>query len=217
MNRRTFLQTGVAIVSAAVCTPAISKAKAETRLQFTTTKHQAQHHLELSKHSIVHRYPNVPLVLNGTLVNYPEELAVYNDIPLYYTPINDGSTVMLAAFTSRDNMLAASKAESNDVCVTNPYNLPEEAKFYQDIDGAGKVLKLRPGYGYRDLTRIPLFYSTWNDKISSVDWCRWPVTLYEHVDYGGSQIQLGSVCTTMNLELLGWNDRASSVINWGRE
>jgi hypothetical protein len=178
--------------------------------------------------SIVH------LVLDGKPLQAPEELTPYNGTPLYYTPVRDGAAVALAAFTSRNRMIAdaghlpanlsevMAQPEFEHLCQQPPDNLPEQACFFQDVNEGGDVVCLAPARAYPDLTRVGrhkvLWWYTgdWNDVVSSVSWCRWDVSLYEHVNYGGSQLWLPAGCNTPSLVELGWNDKASAIVNWGR-
>jgi hypothetical protein len=184
--------------------------------------------------SIVHRFPRIPLVLDGKPLQAPEELTPYNGTPLYYTPVRDGAAVALAAFTSRNRMIAdaghlpanlsevMAQPEFEHLCQQPPDNLPEQACFFQDVNEGGDVVCLAPARAYPDLTRVGrhkvLWWYTgdWNDVVSSVSWCRWDVSLYEHVNYGGSQLWLPAGCNTPSLVELGWNDKASAIVNWGR-
>ncbi len=185
---------------------------------------------------IVHRPPGIPLVLDGKLLKNPEEITSYNGTPLYYTPLSSHSGLALGAFTSRDKMiaeakhLAASLAENilqpqfEPIGVTNPDHLPEQVCFFEHINEEGDVLCLPPRSACPDLTRVGrsklLWWYTndWNDVISSVSLCRWDVTLFEHINFGGSQLWLPAVAAHnyRSLVELGWNDRTSSIVNWGQ-
>jgi hypothetical protein len=183
--------------------------------------------------AIVHRFPSVPLVLDGEPVPDAGTLKAYDGQALYYTPLRSAQGVTLAAFTSREAMMAqagamragvprtALAALSEHVCTSNPDSLPEQVCFYEHIGEGGDVKCLAPARAYPNLLQVGRvkvgwwYTSDWNDVISSVSWCRWDVTLYEHIDYGGSQLFLPAGCNTPNLVELGWNDRASSVVNWG--
>lgn len=183
---------------------------------------------------IFHRYPSVPLALDGKLLQDPEELSAYNGQPLYYTPVRSKAGLALAAFTSRSAMFSEIKTTqarlsevavqplAEHICTNNPDSLGEQACFFEHIGEQGDVRCLPPNRAYRDLTRVGRtkvawwYTSDWNDVISSVSWCRWDVSLYEHVNYGGSQLWLPAGCNTPNLVELGWNDRASAIVNWGR-
>jgi hypothetical protein len=187
--------------------------------------------------AIVHRFPSVPLLLDGQTVPDADALRVHDGRPLYYTPLRNGKALALAAFTSRERMMAqawhlraalpatqpaaASAGRFEAICTTNPDSLPDQVCFYEDIGEAGDVKCLAAGRAYPNLLQVGRvkvgwwYTSDWNDVISSVAWCRWDVTLYEHINYGGSQLFLPAGCNTPNLVELGWNDRASSVVNWG--
>jgi hypothetical protein len=174
------------------------------------------------------------MVLDGRMLQDPEELSAYNGKPLYYTPISSNAGLALEAFTSRDQMFAEAKeirgrlseaaveAQSGRICTTNPDSLPEQASFFEHVGERGDIRSLPPSRAYPDLTRVGRkkvgwWYTTdWNDVISSVSWCRWDVSLYEHINYGGSQLWLRAGSNTPNLVQLGWNDRASAIVNWGR-
>lgn len=87
--------------------------------------------------------------------------------------------------------------------------------FFEHIGEGGDVECLAPARAYPNLLQVGRVKvgwwctTDWNDVISSVSWCRWDVTLYEHINYGGSQLFLPAGCNTPNLVELGWNDRAS--------
>jgi len=173
--------------------------------------------------AITHRAPNVPLFLDGEVLEDPQEITKLNGQSLHYTPLRIGAGIALAAFTDPQAMISESSrmastistesntaATSEHICTTNPDSLGERVQFFEHINESGDTIGLNPGWGYPDLT------DGWNDIISSVGWYRWDVSLYEHIHYGGSQLWLPAGCNTPNLVILGWNDRASSCVNWGR-
>jgi hypothetical protein len=191
-------------------------------------------HDELPDRFTEHPYPSVPLVLDGRRVYDREELNPHKGKPLYYTPVRSGARIAMAAFTSRKRMIAEAshladklsdhmvQADSEHACTSSPDTLGEQVCFFEHIFEGGGVICLPPGRAYSDLTRVGRnlafwWYTTdWNDVISSVSWCRWDVSLFEHINYGGSQLWLPAGCTTPNLVELGWNDVASSIVNWGQ-
>jgi hypothetical protein len=166
------------------------------------------------------------MFLDSKPLESPAGLSASTNTPLYYTPVSTGVNVVLAAFTSWDRMVAetaslqaqfAPQAHFDHACAYYPDSLPEQAYFYEHMNGDGDVLSLSPGYAYRDLTRTGRgWFGNWNDVISSVSWCRWDISLYEHVNYGGAQLWLRAGCNYPYLAGFGWNDRASSIVNWGR-
>lgn len=184
----------------------------------------------LTPSGIVHRVPSVPIFVDGVFLEKPQEIEKYNDKPLYYTPLRGSSEIALIAFTNRNAMILESKrmvntlaaekrAASEHVCTSNPDSLSEQVCFFGDINESGDILCLSPGRAYPDLTRVSrgfLGSSNWNDFISSITWCRWDVSLFEHSHYRGSELWLPAGCNTPNLVQLSWNDRASAVVNWGR-
>ena len=177
----------------------------------------------LAPAAITHRAPNVPLFLDGEVLEDPQEITKHNGKPLYYTPLRTRAGIALAAFTDPQAMISESSrlastmttesiaaATSEHICTTNPDSLGDRVQFYEHINESGDTIGLNPRRAYPDLT------NGWNDILSSVGWCRWDVSLYEHIHYGGSQLWLPAGCNTPNLVILGWNDRASSCVNWGR-
>lgn len=184
----------------------------------------------LAPGEISHRAPNVPLVLDGKVLEDPQEITDHNGKPLYYTPLRTREGIALAAFTDPQAMISESSklartvtegsipaATSEHICQQPPDNLPERVQFFEDINESGDTIGLNPDTAYPDLTGVGHgLFGDWNDTISSVDWCRWDVSLFEHINYGGSQLWLPAGCNTPNLVNLGWNDRASAIVNWGR-
>jgi hypothetical protein len=186
---------------------------------------------------IIHRAPNVPLVLDGEVLEDPQEITEHNGKPLYYTPLRTRAGIALAAFTDPEAMISESSklvrriqegsipaATSEHFCTSNPDELRERrVQFFWDIHEDGDTIGLNDthdgaiGEAYPDLTEVGHgLFGDWNDAISSVAWCRWDVSLFEHINFGGSQLWLRGGCNTPNLVPLGWNDRASSAVNWGR-
>jgi hypothetical protein len=184
----------------------------------------------LAPAAITHRAPNVPLFLDGEYLEDPQEITKQNGKPLYYTPLRIRGGIALAAFTDAQAMISESSrlastmttesntaAPSEHICTTNPDSLGDRVQFYEHLNTSGDTTGLNPGRAYPDLTLVSHgLFGDWNDTISSVDWCRWDVSLFEHIQYGGSQLWLRAGCNTPDLVQLGWNDRASSVVNWGR-
>jgi|SRR5215210_168298 len=201
-----------------------------------TTPERAPSKRTLAPGGISHRAPNVPLVLDGKVLEDPQEITDHNGKPLYYTPLRTREGIALAAFTDPRAMISESSklvrtmtegsipaATSEHICQQPPDNLPERVQFFEDINESGDTIGLNGthdgaiGEAFPDLTEVGHgLFGDWNDEISSVDWCRWDVSLFEHTNYGGSQLWLPAGCNTPNLVNLGWNDRASAIVNWGR-
>lgn len=131
---------------------------------------------------------------------------------------------VLRAFTSRDLLtdhlrdhpLVPSAFEETGT--SNPDSLSPVSRYFEHHELGGDVLSNNPDRAWSDLTRVRrgfLGTGDWNDLISSVDWCRWDVSLFEHVNFGGSELYLRAGRTYGHLAALGWNDRASSTVNWG--
>jgi hypothetical protein len=184
----------------------------------------------LAASGVIHRVPRVPLLVNGTLLNDPRDISNYNGRPLFYTPLRTRSGMALAAFTDWKTMISDSKkmasamaavatASSEHICQDPPDSLPEQVTFFQDINESGDTLSLPPAKAYSDLTQVRhgfLGLGNWNDIISSVSWCRWDVSLFWDINFGGNHLWLPAGCNTPNLVDLGWNDEASAIVNWGQ-
>src|SRR3712207_2885929 len=151
--------------------------------------------LPISPAAITHRAPNVPLFLDGEVLEDPQEITKHNGKPLYYTPLRTRAGIALAAFTDPQAMISDSSrlvrtmtegsipaATSEHICTTNPDSLGERVQFFEHINESGDTIGLNPGRAYPDLT------NGWNDVFSSVGWCRWDVSLFEHIHYRGSQL-----------------------------
>lgn len=177
--------------------------------------------------------PRIPVMVDERQIDDPGELAAQG--PLHFVALRDGNEALLSGYKRRDAMLSAAaefasseprtmlmSASLEHVCQWPPDNLPETVCFFEHIWEGGDVGCLAAGRAYQNLTKVGRskilwwYSSDWNDVISSVSWCRYGVSLFEHIDYQGSELYLQAGCNTPNLVDLGWNDRASSVVNWGR-
>jgi hypothetical protein len=205
-----------------------SEARSSSEYPSGATKIEpAQRGRILAPPAITHRAPNVPLFLDGEILEDPQEITKLNGTPLYCTPLRIDAGVALAAFTDPQAMIRESSrlessmttetaATSEHICTTNPDNLGERVQFWSDINMSGDTIGLNPGWHYDRLSGVPRgLFGNWNDVISSVDWCRWDVSLFEHTFAGGSQLWLRGGCNTPDLGIYGWNDRASTIYNWG--
>jgi hypothetical protein len=168
-----------------------------------------------------HPVPQVPLVLDGELLEDPGRVRELESTPLYYTPLRHAAGVALGAYTEREAMLAASReapevlaglelTDARSVCTTNPDSLGEFAFYFEHMHFGGDSISDQPGWGFASLV-----IGDWNDTISSVDWCRWDVSLFQHSNFEGDELFLRAGCDTPYLEAFRWNDTASSTVNWG--
>jgi hypothetical protein len=86
-----------------------------------------------------------------------------------------------------------------------------------------RSLSLQPGWLYADLTKVQMtgmwpWNKSWNDQISGVTLNGSTVVIAEHTNFEGTKLLLwpqqhGSA--PIDLAALGWNDRASSIWNFG--
>lgn len=183
----------------------------------------------LASGGLTHRVPRVPVLVDGTFLKDPQDIRKYNGRRLSCTPLRTRSGVVLAAFTEWGAMISeaskmeaalaeASGAPTESICQSPPDELPDDVIFYENSNAEGDQLSLpkasvisnlffqRRGFG--DL-------ESWDKTISSASWCRWDVALFEDSDFKGSSILLRKGCTTPDLSVFAWNDRASSVFNLG--
>lgn len=170
-----------------------------------------------------HRPPKAGFIIDGH-EREPESIRDYDGAALHSAPgFNSRGEIVLFSFTALEGLqeYLASPADVrplHDIGTTNPDSLPSVASYFQHDDNQGDRLQNNPGRAWRNLTRLSrgfLGLADWNDIISSVDWYRWDISLYEHVDYQGSSLYLRAGRTYQHLSDFGWNDRASSTVNWG--
>ncbi|MGW5030768.1 hypothetical protein ACWEQW_05735 [Streptomyces nigra] len=174
-----------------------------------------------------HTPPQVRVVIDGE-VNEPRTVREFDGQPLYSTPGFRDGEVVLYMFTSMDMMVDHLRTHSVEppllrhepmLDVTDPNSGPENATYFSDIHLGGDWLYNGPGAGWSVLSEVGrgfLHFGDWNDVISSVDQCKWHVTLFEHRDRGGSRFEIRAGLTINHLGVFGWDDRASSTFNWGR-
>jgi hypothetical protein len=168
-----------------------------------------------------HKPPEMNLVVDGES-HEPSVITQFNGHALYSTPgLNSKGDPTLYSFTTLKalNEHLRTARGTNELGTNNPDALPELSYYFEHSYAKGDWLQNGPGRAWSNLTRVGrgiLRLGDWNDIISSVDWCRWDVSLYEHANYGGSQLYLRAGRTYYDLSKFGWNDRASSTVNWGR-
>ncbi|MFF4029090.1 hypothetical protein ACFYZ2_04870 [Streptomyces sviceus] len=167
-----------------------------------------------------HQPPEMMVVIDGE-TNEPETVREFDGQPLYSTPgIDKKGSQVLYSFTTlqglNDHLVAA---PPHDIGTSNPDSLPELSYYYEDEDAGGDWLQNGPGRAWPDLRSVPrgfLHTQNWNDIISSVNWCRWDVSVWDTPNYQGSQLYLPAGVTYFHLSQLGWNDCVSATANWGQ-
>ena len=173
-----------------------------------------------------HKPPQADLYIDGARHD-PSVINEFDSVPLYSTPgRNAAGDPALYSFTTRSGLhthLIANRSQvgtggSDDFGTNDPDICPELSYYYENDSGGGDYLQNGPGRAWSDLTRVGrgVFHlGDWNDIISSVFWCRWDISLYSDINYGGSQLYLLAGQTYFHLSVWGWNDQASSTANWG--
>ena len=88
---------------------------------------------------------------------------------------------------------------------------------WSDDNFQGSGLTVPAGKQYSDLTGVYRFwpFTDWNDCISSAIPCSSACLFWEHVGFGGSFLLVNLHLGVRNFEDFGWNDRISSVQNFG--
>ncbi|MEO3936731.1 hypothetical protein V3N99_08215 [Dermatophilaceae bacterium Soc4.6] len=110
----------------------------------------------------------------------------------------------------------------------NPPTLSGTVQMFDDAEWKGDYFWLTSRHWWPDLTKVWknrfLFtHGDWNDQISSQSPSDDTITYYEHVNAGGSNLILPRYDNSKdvlarkeaNFRQYGWNDRASSVANYG--
>ena len=92
-----------------------------------------------------------------------------------------------------------------------------DLQVWSDDRFQGTGLNVPAGKQFSDLTAVYRFwpFSDWNDCISSALPCKSACLFWEHVDFAGSFLLLDLKPGVKNFEDFGWNDRISSVQNFG--
>lgn len=169
-----------------------------------------------------HQVPEMMVVIDGE-TNEPEVIKQFDGQALYCTPgLDSKRNEVLYCFTSLEGLnehAVQLTSVRHDIGTTNPDSLPEHSSYFEHDDAGGDRLDNRPGYGWRNLRRVPrgfLGLGDWNDIISSVNWCRWHITLWDLPDFGGNRLELYAGQTYYHLSQYGWGDCVSATMNWGR-
>jgi hypothetical protein len=163
---------------------------------------------------VVHQVPLVPVIIDGQK-HKPEEITKYNGRALYFVVDPQAQKEgALYAFTSIDllkNYMVETHGlpEAAGEVSTNHTSNDPFSYFPEHTGYGGAWLALRVGYGITNL-------GGWNDRVSSIlatPYGRW-TALYEHSNFGGTQLWFYSGSDVWDLRSYGWNDRASSLGVW---
>jgi len=98
--------------------------------------------------------------------------------------------------------------------------VPAEVTMYELYGLRGLGLRLPPGYNWPDLTQVTRYnvgwyYSTWNDAISSLHKTSSVCAYFEDVNFGGTVRIVVPHVWVFDLDILGFDDTISSVMNFG--
>ncbi|GII89177.1 hypothetical protein Ssi03_71670 [Sphaerisporangium siamense] len=184
---------------------------------------------------VTHRPPSMAVVVDG-VEHDPADLTRFDGRPLHFVASHANGEPRLLAFTDdrplRTALWVASLTRGRTPASTGvesaagaPFTRGTVQMFeHHNFDG--DWFWLEAGYWWPDLTRVhhgPFWSrSDWNDTISSMSATDCNVTYYEHINGGGSSFfspaytgdPLGGHAWA-DLNAIGWNDRISSVTNWG--
>ncbi|WP_159029786.1 hypothetical protein [Streptomyces marincola] len=161
--------------------------------------------------------PSVPLLLNGTPVENLERMNEEIDGPLYMTPTAYESNPAIAAFTDRMHMVreAARLRVGGQLRAAygycyEPHQVPSHLDLWVHMDWQGNGFRVPSDEKVADLR----YYGA-NDVFSSISACRFAYSIFEHIDFRGNEYMLNAPCSLSYLAASDWNDKISSVINWG--
>ena len=97
--------------------------------------------------------------------------------------------------------------------------LPTSARFYEHANNQGDRMRVDGNHTCYDLTKIGrgfLNLADWNDVISSVKSNGATLLLFEHIHFAGDTLLVLPMELLNNLADVGWNDRVSSIKNFGK-
>ena len=103
-----------------------------------------------------------------------------------------------------------------------PPDLPSLiCRLYEHANFRGAGLLIRANLAYSDFTKIRVLAAgpgggTWNDFVSSVKSDGATVLLFEAINFAGDTLLVMPNDLLTNLETVGWNDRVSSIKNFGK-
>ncbi|GGP15069.1 hypothetical protein LDL08_36180 [Nonomuraea glycinis] len=175
-----------------------------------------------------HRSPGVAVIVDG--VEYdPADITRFDGQVLTF--VVDGSPDRILAYTDDRPLLAAVWAagllgrlstaagprDDSLAADTRPRTFGEVQMFEHHFF-AGDWFWLPANYGWPDLTRIRHGAwpgSDWNDTISSVARTDCLMGYFEHINFGGIKLIVPAGFELADLGTWGWNDRISSVANYG--
>ncbi|MFI6291864.1 hypothetical protein ACIBEJ_09790 [Nonomuraea sp. NPDC050790] len=164
--------------------------------------------------ALSHRPPRIALVVDG--VEYdPADITRFDGRPLTFALDETGPT--LHAFTDGRHLRAAAWAAAQ----TRPrvQAAAREVQMFEHHHYGGDWFWLQAGYYWPNLAvkrrgGWPTSPS-WNDTISSMSTNDCHVAYYDHIDLGGDSLHVRPYQEMRELDSIGWNDRISSVINYG--
>lgn len=179
--------------------------------------------------TLEHRSPAYRVIVDGAEV---DDLATFAGQPLHFIAepallaeerVRAVTSLGALADALRDLVTAESSDrnesfQADGLIGTWPYDhFQPECPFYDDAGYDGNMKLLAPGREYRDLTKVVrnVFWQDWNDVISSLRPSRSVRTFWEHIQRQGSSYTLDRGWEAFNLAPVGWNDRISSIANWG--
>ncbi|MEV6984844.1 hypothetical protein AB0M95_26785 [Sphaerisporangium sp. NPDC051017] len=174
-----------------------------------------------------HRVPQVAVVIDG--VEYdPADVTRFDGQVLTF--VADGSTDRILAFTDdrplRTAIWAAKAIGRSSTRTATPDDMRAgprpptigEVQMFEHHFYGGDWFWLGAKLGWPDLTRVRHGSwpgSDWNDTISSIGATNCLVFYYEHINYGGIRLYGTPGIDIPDLGRIGWNDRISSVANYG--
>jgi hypothetical protein len=195
--------------------------------------------------SFSHRPPKIPFTVSGVTYD-PADIGRFDGQPLHFVCRQIGHATELIGFVGNEwvraittyaQLLQLSRLAAPAYPVLTaggPYGaegavvagqpptqeLPSLICYlYQHANFRGVGLRIRPNLAYSDFTKITLLGgggTSWNDIVSSVKSEGATVVLFEAINFAGDTLLVMPNDFLTNLETVGWNDRVSSVKNFGK-
>jgi hypothetical protein len=174
-----------------------------------------------------HRPPRVAVIVDG--VEYdPQDITRFDGQTLTF--VADGNTDRILAYTDDRPLYTAMWAAGMLGRLSTPTGAREdvragsapptfgETRMFEHHFFDGDWFWVPANHGWADLTRLRHGSwpgSDWNDTISSVARTDCLMGYFEHINYGGIKLVVPAGFELTELDTWGWNDRISSVANYG--
>ncbi|MFI6316958.1 hypothetical protein ACIBG8_05540 [Nonomuraea sp. NPDC050556] len=169
--------------------------------------------------SLKHRPPQVAVVVDG-VENDPADITRFDGQMLTF--VADGSPDRILAYTDdrplRAAVWVATSLGAQSPAAPSAEITQGEVQMFEHHFYDGDWFWCGAHQGWSDLTGVRHGSwpgSDWNDTISSAKPTDCLVYYYEHINFGGIALYAPPGIALDDLQRIGWNDRISSVANYG--